>query len=199
MRTATSDTFRNADGSYDTHLFAQPIFYRSGDSWQPIDSSLVQSKAGGFALENAHNSFHARFKGSLSHGFMQFVPSQSDATVSVSLENSKKPGMEKSSSDALIFRGARAHTDLRYEMMSAGVKETVILKDSSAPSSYSFDIKPASGEDLVADDRGAAGIYFFKAGDKKPAFAIAPPNVADTTVDGTENIPLSGLASIRPP
>ncbi|MHB8059775.1 MAG: hypothetical protein ACYDHO_02950, partial [Gaiellaceae bacterium] len=197
MRTATSETFRNSDGSYDARIYSQPVFYRQGDSWQRIDNSLVKSSANGFELETARNSFHARFKGSLSRGFMQFVPSQKGATVSISLESSNKPGMEKSSSDALIFRGARDHTDLRYEVMSTGVKETVILKDSSAPSSYSFDITPAAGEDLVADDRGAGGIYFFKKGDAKPAFAIAPPNVADTTVNGTENLALSGLASMK--
>ena len=196
MRTATSDTFINADGSYDTQLYSQPIFYRSDNSWQPIDSSLVQSKATGFALENAHNSFHAHFKGSLSHGFMQFDPSRSKASVSISLESSDKPGMEKRGSGALIYKGARAHSDLRYDMMSSGVKETVILRDSSAPSSYVFDVTPASGEDLSADNRGAGGIYFFNKGDAKPAFVIAPPNVADSNADGTENPAFSNLASM---
>jgi RHS repeat-associated protein len=196
MRTATSETFRNADGSYETRLYSQPVFYRSGDSWEPIDSSLIQSKASGFALENTANSFHARFKSSLSKGFMQFDPSRGKASVSISLEKSDKPGMEKRGPDALVYEDARDDADLRYDVMPTGVKETVILQDSSAPSTYVFDIVP-SGDDLTADDQGDAGIYFFEQGDSKPVFFIAPPNVSETTVDGTESPALPDLASME--
>jgi hypothetical protein len=197
MRTATSETFLNPDGSYETRLYTQPIFYRSGDSWEPIDNSLVPSGDSDFALENEANSFHVHFKGSLSDGFMKFRPSGNRPPVSISLEGSKKPEMVRRGANGLIYKGARSHADLRYDMISSGVKETIVLKDSSAPSIYTFDIDPGSDEDLVAKERGAAGIYFFRQGDSNPAFFIAPPNVSDSNADGTENSALSNLASMQ--
>lgn len=48
-RTATSETFLNADGTYSTRLYAQPVHWRksSKDGWQKIDSSLTTSKKDG--------------------------------------------------------------------------------------------------------------------------------------------------------
>jgi hypothetical protein len=45
-RSATSNTYRNDNGSFTTKLFNQPVNYRTRDGeWRPIDSEIVASNS----------------------------------------------------------------------------------------------------------------------------------------------------------
>src|SRR3954451_24426042 len=46
MRTATSNTYRSANGAYLTKISAAPVNHRVADRWEPIDSTLQRTAAG---------------------------------------------------------------------------------------------------------------------------------------------------------
>jgi len=61
LATATSDTFRQADGSYEYVGYTTPVNYLADDgSWEPIDSELVPSAGETYSVENAENDFTVR-------------------------------------------------------------------------------------------------------------------------------------------
>src|SRR5829696_5852154 len=62
-RTRTSKTVRAASGKLTTSVYPQPIHYRdAGGRWQPIDTRLSASRAGGYGWASLANDFQTRFK-----------------------------------------------------------------------------------------------------------------------------------------
>src|SRR4051794_29378847 len=61
LRTASSSTFRNADGTLTRALFAEAVRYRAGGRWRAIDSRLLPFQGRTFGWRNASNRFHAYF------------------------------------------------------------------------------------------------------------------------------------------
>ncbi len=85
LRTETSRTVQNADGSFTAEVSSEPINFRdAAGGWQPIDSSLVGSTAQGFAFENAANAFSVRFASSPAGTYSEFQ-SQGTGLVTLSL------------------------------------------------------------------------------------------------------------------
>src|SRR5205809_6824341 len=70
-RTATSETFRNADGTFTTSAYATPVHYLDpSGAWQKIDSTLVPSPLAGHAWTNRANSFRLNFKAQLGANYL---------------------------------------------------------------------------------------------------------------------------------
>src|SRR5687767_4390620 len=65
-RTATSQTFRNADGTFTTALSSGPVHFKNAQGkWAAIDSRLIPTLDAGYAWQNAANRFRVRFKAAL--------------------------------------------------------------------------------------------------------------------------------------
>src|SRR3954468_19762353 len=64
LRTATSETFRNPDGTLTASLYSEPVHYWTGGRWADIDDTLV-ADSGAYARVNAANRFRAHFKPAL--------------------------------------------------------------------------------------------------------------------------------------
>ena len=74
-RTATSNTYLNADGSYTAVVSPHAVNYRDvSGAWQPIDTTLVSSSTAGYAFQNAAGPFHALFKDGAGDGFVRREP-----------------------------------------------------------------------------------------------------------------------------
>ena len=197
LRSARSETFITSDGEYRTRLYARPINYLSASgAWQPIDDSLVPSKNPGFTFQNAANSFHVYFKDSLDKGFMRFDAPDGKANVTVALEKADSANTAQTLDSALSYTDVRPQTDIQYDVVGDGLKETLVLHDSSAPSSYVFDLTPADGQNLSAVQQADGSIDFYARGDSEPAFSIAAPTVSDSNSDGSQNPPAPGKASM---
>jgi hypothetical protein len=68
LRTRTSRTFVGADGANETRLYAEPVNYRAGGKWEPIDNGLRPDPAPGYALENGANSYDLKLPDRLGDG-----------------------------------------------------------------------------------------------------------------------------------
>jgi RHS repeat-associated protein len=72
-RTATSRTYKNADGSLTTELFDTPIHYKAADGdWETIESELVPANNADYAYRNKANAFKTLFKHELGDEFLRF-------------------------------------------------------------------------------------------------------------------------------
>jgi RHS repeat-associated protein len=146
--TATSDVYRNPDGSFTRKVFADPVNYRAPDgSWQPIDRTLVQA-AGRIKPKADANAvdFAGRADGEL-------------ATLRVGgLElgygmQGAKPVAAQVNGDTLTYRDIVGGVDLKLTPTAQGVKESlVITKD--AGSSWVFPLR-LNGLTPRLEDSGA--------------------------------------------
>jgi RHS repeat-associated protein len=192
MRTEMTRTVLGDDGRYVTTVASSPLHFRDGAGrWEVIDSGLVATDAPGYAWQNAANRFRARFRRDLTTGFLT-IESQG-RSASLSLVNAvAKRGT--SDGDEIEYRGVLGGVDLDYTVFASGVKETVILHDRNAPSSFRFLLTPPSGG-LEPESLGD-GSWALRAPDlDEPLFVLMAPFAEDANGDGADG--QAGNASMK--
>ncbi|MEU8797132.1 LamG-like jellyroll fold domain-containing protein [Spirillospora sp. NPDC048819] len=137
--TATTDYYRNADGSH-TRKFAQgPINYRDGNGdWRPIDTTVRQGR---------DHRWHQRAN-SLS---VSFAPKASDARLAqVSGDDGRRlayalqgaaPVTPTVSGSMVTYPDVLPSTDLSVWPTATGVKEAIVLHSAQAGNSWVFPLK----------------------------------------------------------
>lgn len=173
LRTATSRTFLNADGTYSTQMFAVPLHYRSRGKWVKIDSSLVES-AGDFAWENAANSFAARFGRDTSGGVVEFDVGGAPFVLT---PQGSAGAAGKAKGSSVSYPGAFPGVDLEYGVLPDGIKETLVLHDANAPSRYRFFLSTSGGGPLEATPLDNGSWEIARGGDTK--FLVEAPFVLE--------------------
>ncbi len=69
--------------------------------------------------------------------------------------------------------------NLVYRLTTVGLKEAIVLENAQAPSSYSFLLHPASGQQLTAKNQ-PDGSWAFLNSDGSTAFRLAAPAVSES-------------------
>jgi RHS repeat-associated protein len=180
LRTETSETFHNPDGSFTTHAYYRPIHFRNGSGeWQKISNRLVRSTEKGYAVENEANRFKVSLKDALADKFVRFESSA--AKVSLSLDGAAaQPGVTRG--EAQSYGDVLPGVDLSEEVLATGLKESIVLKNASAPSTFHFVLTPEAGSRALEARRLPNGSVAFlkKGGPLEPLFVLAAPVVSDT-------------------
>jgi hypothetical protein len=134
--TATSTYYDNADGSHTRILSTGPVNYRDGArGWQPIDTS-VQKAADGRWRERA-NSLQVQFAGYADDPRVVSIATDADHGVSQRLVGAAHvPGV--SAKSTVTFAEALPHTDVQVQATRTGEKESIVLRDASAASTWDF-------------------------------------------------------------
>ncbi|MCA1720795.1 MAG: hypothetical protein LC779_06740 [Actinobacteria bacterium] len=70
LRTRTSTTALNADGTRTTTAHAGTVNYRTRGGWEPVESALVDDPADGKRWRNKANRFTVRFGDAAGDGYM---------------------------------------------------------------------------------------------------------------------------------
>lgn len=165
-RTAVSKTFRRADGRLMTRLFAGPVHYGERGRWREIDSRLETLSAfgatgdaaaslEGFGFRNRANAFKVLFKARAQDRLMRV--DAPGLPLDVSLAGSRPVAADVAGS-SIAYRDVLGATDLVYTIEPEGVKETILLKDRSAPTRLRFLLTPRDGATVHAR-RGPGGTY----------------------------------------
>jgi RHS repeat-associated protein len=183
-RTVTSNTFELPNGELETRLYQTPVNYRDEDGrWQPIEQDLHQAADG--SIVNGDNAFDVDLPADLNQG---------PTTVSVGDQwVSQMPiaiGVDPVdvSQGVASYEAAGGAAELQYSGLANGLKENIVLADSSAPSSYSFrldasqGVTPTLAEDGSVKFQGAEG-------------AVVAEIPAPVMVDGTGTPAPSGAVS----
>jgi YD repeat-containing protein len=135
--TASSDLYRNADGSYTQKSYAGVVNYRTASgAWAPIDTGLVASGSG--RLAERANSIAVSFATRGSSSSLGSLSNDGGVeSLSVALEGaSDVPGSAAGSS--VIYDGILPDTDVAQTATATGFSELLRLRSPMAGSSWVF-------------------------------------------------------------
>jgi RHS repeat-associated protein len=177
LRTATSDTWQSSNGLYTTRVFDSPINYRdSSGGWKPIDNSLVADPAAGSgAVQNQANSWKVRLPGQLGSGVVSVT--EGGETVGFDAKGASASKLTVSGADG-TYANAYPGADLHYSARSDLIKESIVLRSASAPSSYTFPLHLPAG---ITPKVLAGGVVFERADGSRLPVGIAAPTVTDAS------------------
>ena len=161
--TATSDLYRNLDGSYTRLEYPSPVNYQAASgAWVPIDTDLVaepsgrwQAKAVPLATSFAPNA-NSRVLAEVSGG---------DGAGSFGLGIGVSGGSKTlgaAAGSVVSYPGVLADTDLAQQATATGVTESFTLDGAGAPGGWTFSLaltglKPVAEADGAIDFLSAAG------------------------------------------
>jgi hypothetical protein len=174
LRTATSNTYRLDDGRYLTRFFTHPVNFHAGSAgWRRIDTDLVPSARPGYALRAEATPYELDLPRDAGAAPVRFA--SDDAWVSFALVDGRG---EPAAADgaAARYRRALPGVDLRYDALTDGVKETLVLRDPSVPERFRFVVRTSFGvEPRLAD----GGRVDFVRSDGSSVFHFEAPFMED--------------------
>ena len=178
LRTATSTTFRKADGTLSTSISATPVNFRDGSgAWRRIESKLVPVAGGGFAFASRANAFKVRFKDAVGPAFVG-VDLLRGRGFTFGLLGAN-PGAARVAGSAIHYADVQRGVDLDYDVLPQGLKESVVLANAQAPAAYRFTLTPAPGTALTAVKRADGSWSFRDRG--RQAFVLQAPAAFEST------------------
>jgi RHS repeat-associated protein len=190
-RTATSQVFRNSDGTYTKKQYLAPHFYKKDGTWQTIDTNLAEDKNAGdagtlfgklygqvqsvFDAEQAFiskaNDWQARFSPSDFAGGMVRVQ-RGDEQVGFKPIGAHRVAPVVSHNEfgrqVVTYPELWDGVDVRYTVNSFQVKEDIIIKRQGTATAFAFEL---AGATLKTSNK--AGEDFTVAGALGNAFAIS--------------------------
>jgi RHS repeat-associated protein len=151
-RTATSDTFRLADGELQTRVYETPVNYRdeSGE-WQPIEEGL-DTQPDGSGLENGANAFDLALPERLGEAPVRLTLGAQWVGVRLLGADSAPAQLED---EAASYEAAEPSTSFEFGTVGDGLKENVVLANPSAPRRFRFELTASAGLTPVLTEAGA--------------------------------------------
>ncbi len=170
-RTATSNTYRLADGSLQTEIFQAPVNYRDAEGeWEPIDERLREAPDG--RLTNAANSFDLDLPAEMGAGAVRL--SDEGEWLSYRLLGAETEAAEVEGATASYEAGNGSSFELRS--LAEGLKEEITLENTLAPSLYRFELDLSAGLTPSLEEDGSIKIR----DDEGATFATLPaPTISD--------------------
>jgi RHS repeat-associated protein len=172
-------TDQNPDGTYSTEVHSAPVQFQSASGdWRPIDSSLVATGEDGYNFTNSANDLDVLLDAGASE---QLLRVESDnASFDLRLD-------EAGDQDGVVAENRMTYpdvfpsTDLRYDVQSDGLKETLVLHGAGAPTSYRFTLTGDPEDGLDAQELPDGSWEFLSDTSDGPAFTLAPATVEDSS------------------
>ncbi|GAA4509144.1 hypothetical protein GCM10023191_069920 [Actinoallomurus oryzae] len=179
-RTANARYFKLSNGQVQAEVSPQPVNYRSGGGWKPIDLRVTKSKASGFSYGNQTNSFRTLF-GTGSGRLVRFdAGGGASLTFGPEAKGAAKPTVH---GNTVTYPGAVAGADLSYALQPDALKESIVLAKAPATASWSFAVQ-AKG--LRAWQRPDGSIAFYRGGfDGPPVLVMPKPYMSDAKSDAS--------------
>jgi RHS repeat-associated protein len=174
-----------AGGVRKTQISSTPLNYQSGQTWQPINNSLVATSGGGW--HNTANSWSAQLPTNLSS---PVTLSNGSSQIGFTLEGAGTASANDGtvSGSTATYANALSGTTVSEQVVSSGIKETLSLASAAASSTYTWDLSLSSGFSARAASSG--GLDIDSSG--TPIAEIAPPTVSDAAGNvGTASFALS--------
>jgi RHS repeat-associated protein len=150
-RTATSRTFELSDGQSETRLYGTAVNFKNSEGdWKPIDEELDPAQGGG--LTNGANSFDLQLPEQIGDGAVRI--STGEGWVSYRYLGQASQEAEVDGAQA-SYEAPDGGTAFVLDSLSNGLKETIVLADSSQPATYSFSLEASAGlTPALAEDGG---------------------------------------------
>ncbi|MEZ0579290.1 DNRLRE domain-containing protein [Nocardioides sp. MH1] len=193
LATATSNTYRQPDGSYEYVGYATPINYLDSDgTWQPIDNQLVSSPAAAYAVENAENDYVVKIPEDAGSHPVKIVTAGQWLSFSMAgLDGSP----EVDGTEATFTEAPLGVNEVTYDSRPDGVKESIVLNaPPSAAPTYIYGLAVSAG--LEPRIRPSGEIEIVDAATDKTVFELPAPFMTDadnvTSNDVTYDLSANG-------
>ena len=169
--TATSDLYKNADGSYTSKVWSTRVNYQTASgSWAPVDATLVPGS--GSRWREKANSLAVSFAASGSDRSLASLGTSSGSQqVSFSLAGAANVAASASGS-SLTYAGILPGTDVTETATADGISEALTLSSAAAGTSWTF---PLTLNGLTATLAGGSVDLTDSAGNLA---GVIPPAVA---------------------
>jgi hypothetical protein len=179
LRTRTSRTYRNGNGSLTTTLYSGSVNYRqAGRGWRSISSRLVPARRAGYAWKNGANSFQTFFRKRLADDdYLRF--NAAGLNFGFSLEGVEGESNGTANAGRVSYRDVVEGVDLKYALFADGLKETLVLADAAAPTSYRFVMTPPAGVRTSAERQQDGSWAIFLGSRARPLFVFEAPTAED--------------------
>ncbi|WP_396447698.1 LamG-like jellyroll fold domain-containing protein [Actinomadura sp.] len=137
--TATTDYYRNADGSYTREFAQQPINYPDGHGgWQPIDTTVRQG--GDRRWHERANAFGVSFAPKASDARLAQVEGEDGRRLAYALQGAA-PVAPTVSGSVVTYPRVLPSTDLSMWPTATGMKESIVLHSADAGNFWVFPLK----------------------------------------------------------
>ncbi|MEU0411504.1 LamG-like jellyroll fold domain-containing protein [Streptomyces griseorubiginosus] len=154
-------TYRNADGTYTTRFYNEPVNFRAKDgSWKPVDTSLVPVDGAGPStmsvgedgFETSSTEAQIEFGGTADADPIVRMAVEEGVGVGYSVDDASAAAGQVEGSK-LTYEDVRAGSDVEFVAGSDSVKETLVLKDAGAPTEWRFPLH-LDGLTAAVDEHG---------------------------------------------
>jgi hypothetical protein len=177
LRTQSSRTLDNHDGTFTTSLYSGPVNYRDAQgAWQSISSALVPTTAQGYAYQNEANRYRALFKQQVGPDFVALETGGGRFGLTL-LSPTTATGQTRPR--GITYPGISPGVDLRYDLLPDGLKETLVLANAQAPLVYHFKLTPPAGAHIHAVAGGDGSWAFYMTPHARPVFVLEAPWASD--------------------
>jgi hypothetical protein len=150
-RTANETDYQNADGTMSAQLSGGPLNYQASDgAWHAIDNSVQPDPAQPGGYRNVANDWRVHF-GATTQGV---VVDTDDGSLGMTPIGASNLAPATTSTSSVTYPDAWPNVDLTYKVTPEGVKESVLLKNRSAATHFSFAIRSGTAAEVLAE-RGA--------------------------------------------
>ena len=187
--TPYSETFLMSDGSLQMVLGQNLENYQDEEGrWQRIDTTLKRAADGTLSPTSLEEDLSfSRQKTALSPVTLQ----GEDYSLTLNMLGACE-GTPQSDNNTSIYRDVAQDTDLYYDVLRAGIKETLFLKSASAPTEFSFNMR-LSG--LISKET-SQGLALFKPGEKEPLYTFGDLIVFDSSKNDADEPSFDRLAQM---
>jgi YD repeat-containing protein len=174
LRTETSRTYRSANGVYQARVFSHPVNYRdSHGSWARINNTLVATSNGW------HNTANPDAGVQLPSSLADAPVTVSNASTSVGFALDGATGSRaRVHADTATYPDALAGVGVVEQTTDIGLKESLVLANASAASTFTFDATLSAGLRLRAAADGGVDVVDATG---KPAWHIPAATMTDAT------------------
>ncbi|MGB3438673.1 MAG: DNRLRE domain-containing protein [Actinophytocola sp.] len=148
LRKEAQRTFENADGTQTTEFSRDPLNFKQADgTWRPIDTRLVPDGEGWRNAEDSVRVWTAEATGS---GPVARLDLDGTHRIEFGLDRAATSTGTVDGS-AVTYPDVRQDADLRLEVTTRGLKETIALKSPDAPHEWLFPLKTSGLTASIVD------------------------------------------------
>jgi len=141
---------------------------------------LVAAARTGYAWQNKANAFGVSFKNVLASNYL--VVDASGKSFSLSLEGANATSATARASQ-ISYRGVFPGVDLKYDVASGGVKETLVLANANVPDHYRFILTPPEKTSVQAQRAVDGSWQFLAPPEDDPVLILQAPSASDAHKD----------------
>lgn len=142
LRKENGATFRNSNLTYTSEIYTGPVHYKENGKLKPIKNKIIDNKDTDkdlFKYKTAENKFSVKFAEKIKNKEVVSIDFGKEK-LGFKLENIQTDGTIKKEDANITYENIMKDVDLRYTLLSGGLKEDLLLKAPGTPNEYLFSI-----------------------------------------------------------